>query len=115
MERIRRFVEKYREQLAYPPFRAIGGIMITNEDESVCSNQASMVAGTFREMAKGLGDDMTILGPCPASIPRLMGRYRYQIVVRAKNKALLSDGFLKLQQAYAGYGFSISVDIDAMW
>ena len=105
----------YREQLAYPPFRAIGSIMITHEDESVCSNQASMVAGTFREMAQGLGDDMTILGPCPASIPRLMGRYRYQIVVRAKNKALLSDGFLKLQQSYAGYGISISVDIDAMW
>lgn len=105
----------YREQLAYPPFRAIGGIMISHEDEQACANQAAMVAGTFREMAKNLGDDMMILGPCPASMPRLMNRYRYQIVIRAKNKALLSDGFMKLQQAYAGYGFSIAVDIDAMW
>lgn len=105
----------YREQLAYPPFRAIGGIMITHEDENICANQAAMVAGTFREMAKNLGDDMMILGPCPANMPRLMNRYRYQIVVRAKNKALLSDGFMKLQTAYAGYGISIAVDIDAMW
>ncbi len=74
-----------------------------------------MVADTLRQMAANLGEDMLILGPCPAGIPRLMNRFRYQIVVRAKNKGLLSDGFTKLQQAYAGYGFSISVDIDAMW
>ena len=106
---------KYREQLSYPPFRAIGGIMITHENEEACSMQANMVAGTLREMAVNLGDDMMILGPCPAGIPRLMNRYRYQIVVRAKNKGLLSDGFTKLQQSYAGYGISISTDIDAMW
>lgn len=106
---------KYREQLSYPPFKAIGGIMITHENEQACAMQANMVAGTFREMAANLGDDMMILGPCPAGIPRLMNRYRYQIVVRAKNKGLLSDGFAKLQQAYAGYGYSISTDIDAMW
>lgn len=105
----------YREQLAYPPFRAIGGIMITHEDEQACANQAAMVAGTFREMTKSLGEDVLVLGPCPASMPRLMNRYRYQIVVRAKNKAILSYGFMKLQQAYTGYGFSIAVDIDAMW
>ena len=58
---------------------------------------------------------MLILGPCPANMPKIMNRYRYQIVVRAKNKALLSDGFLKLQTAYSGYGYSISVDIDTMW
>ena len=106
---------KYREQLSYPPFRAIGGIMITHENEEVCAMQANMVAGTLREMAVNLKDDMMILGPCPAGIPRLMNRYRYQIVVRAKNKGLLSDGFTKLQQSYAGYGISISTDIDAMW
>ena len=105
----------YREQLAYPPFRAIGGIMVTHENEEMCAMQAGMVADTLRQMAANLGEDMLILGPCPAGIPRLMNRFRYQIVVRAKNKGLLSDGFTKLQQAYAGYGFSISVDIDAMW
>ncbi len=106
---------KYREQLSYPPFKAIGGIMITHENEQACAMQANMVAGTLREMAANLGDDMMILGPCPAGIPRLLNRYRYQIVVRAKNKGLLSDGFTKLQQAYAGYGYSIATDIDAMW
>ena len=106
---------KYREQLSYPPFKAIGGILITHEDEQACSVQATMVANTLREMAVNLGDDMMILGPCPAGIPKLMNRYRYQIVVRAKTKGLLSDGFTKLQQSYAGYGFSISTDIDAMW
>ncbi len=106
---------KYREELAYPPFRALGGILITHENEEACKNQATMVAGTLREMASGLGTDMIILGPCPANMPKIMNRYRYQIVVRAKNKALLSDGFMKLQKAYAGYGYSISVDIDTMW
>ncbi|MBR5058029.1 MAG: primosomal protein N', partial [Clostridiales bacterium] len=106
---------KYREHLAYPPFKAIGGIMITHENEQVCAMQAGMVADTLKEMAVNLKDDMIILGPCPAGIPKLLNRYRYQIVVRAKNKGLLSDGFTKLQQAYAGYGYSIAVDIDAMW
>ncbi|MBP5491755.1 MAG: primosomal protein N' [Clostridiales bacterium] len=106
---------KFRQALDYPPFRALGGIMITHENETICANQAEMVAGTLREMAAGLGEDMLILGPCPANMPKLLNRYRYQIVVRAKNKALLSDGFMKLQQSYATYGYSISVDIDAMW
>ncbi len=106
---------RYREDLAYPPFRALGGILITHDDEEACRNQAEMVADTLREMAKDLGTDMLILGPCPANMPKIMNRYRYQIVVRAKNKALLSDGFMKLQKAYAGYGYSLSVDIDTMW
>ncbi|MCR5059033.1 MAG: primosomal protein N' [Clostridiales bacterium] len=106
---------KYREQLSYPPFKAIGGIMITHENEQSCAMQANMVAETLKEMAVNLKDDMIILGPCPAGIPKLLNRYRYQIVVRAKNKGLLSDGFMKLQKAYAGYGYSIAVDIDAMW
>jgi len=106
---------RYREQLSYPPFKALGGIMITHDNEEACRNQAEMVAGTLREMSGHLGTDMLILGPCPANMPKIMNRYRYQIVVRAKNKALLSDGFLKLQQAYSGYGYSISVDIDTMW
>lgn len=106
---------KYREDFAYPPFRALGGIMISHENEEICASEATMVATTLREMAKNLGDDMMILGPCPANMPKLLNKYRYQIVVRAKNKGLLSDGFTKLQQAYATYGYSISVDIDAMW
>lgn len=106
---------KYREDFSYPPFRALGGIMISHENEQICSNEATMVATTLREMAKNLGDDMMILGPSPANMPRILNKYRYQIVIRAKNKALLSDGFTKLQQAYATYGYSIAVDIDAMW
>ena len=105
----------YRQQLAYPPFRAIGGILISHENEQTCAMQAQMVAETLRQMSSHLGDDMLVLGPCPSGIPKIMNRYRYQIVVRAKNKGLMSDGFTKLQMAYAGYGFSISVDIDAMW
>ena len=89
--------------------------MITHENEQSCAMQANMVAETLKEMAVNLKDDMIILGPCPAGIPKLLNRYRYQIVVRAKNKGLLSDGFMKLQKAYAGYGYSIAVDIDAMW
>ena len=59
---------KYREQLSYPPFKAIGGIMITHENEQSCAMQANMVAETLKEMAVNLKDDMIILGPCPAGI-----------------------------------------------
>ncbi len=106
---------RYREDLSYPPFRAMGGILITHENEEACRNQASMVAQTLREMSANLGEDFLVLGPCPANMPKIMNRYRYQIAVRAKTKAYLSDGFTKLLTAYANYGYSVSVDIDAMW
>jgi len=107
---------RYREDLAYPPFRAMGGVLVTNENEEACRNQAAMVAQTLREISARLGsEDFMVLGPCPANVPKIMNRYRYQIAIRAKAKAFLSQAFHNLLLSYANYGFSISVDIDAMW
>ncbi|MBN1367576.1 MAG: primosomal protein N', partial [Dehalococcoidales bacterium] len=80
------FFEKeiaYRKQLNNPPFSRLVSLVFTHANDNRCREEAErlkQVIATERD-ARGLAD-ISIIGPAPAFIHRLRGRYRWQIILR---------------------------------
>jgi primosomal protein N' (replication factor Y) len=74
-----------RESLAYPPFASMLRLVVRGEKEAAT-----------REFADALGEQLTaalerheaaarVLGPAPAPIAKLRGRYRFQLQVQSRH------------------------------
>ena len=69
----------FREALGYPPF----GSLLLVEAAAAGEDDARSLAG--RAAAAAEGSEVTVLGPAPAPLERLRGRYRYHVLVKAKD------------------------------
>ena len=80
---------KYREKMGYPPFFALASMLIKHTDLNVATENA-------RKMRKALdGANLSkacrILGPAPASLSRLKGEHRVQILIKSPNRRVLRE------------------------
>lgn len=82
------FVEesKSREVLGYPPFSRLSLVRF----EGVNRSDVLFSAREVSERLRGTCDGRTVqvLGPAPAALPRLLGRWRYQIILRGMDAAV---------------------------
>jgi primosomal protein N' (replication factor Y) len=76
----------YRRQLRYPPFSRLASLIYTHKNDAACQREAErmnrLLAG--EAAAKGIAD-LSVIGPAPAFIHRLRGRFRWQIVLRGSD------------------------------
>lgn len=70
-----------REELGYPPHGRLIRAVFEDEDESACLEAARTCAARVREHTKP--SDVLVLGPAPAAISRLRGRYRQHFLLKA--------------------------------
>ncbi len=97
-----------RRDAGAPPFGRWAAIIISSEDENEAKEAARTIGGTRPNLP-----DVAILGPAPAPMALLRGRYRYRLLINARRSAQLQDiirdwlGALKFPQ-----GVRIGVDID---
>ncbi|HWP65183.1 MAG TPA: primosomal protein N', partial [Candidatus Limnocylindria bacterium] len=73
-----------REELGYPPFARFVGVRLEGRDARRVERSARALAEALASEARtlGLGGD-AVLGPAPAPIERVRGRYRWQVLARA--------------------------------
>ncbi len=85
----------HREQMQYPPFSRLANIRLSSTSKDLASKSAGDVAHKLEEILRGMNKEtnIRILGPAPAIIEKLRGRYRWQILIKAPNPGLLT-GFL---------------------
>lgn len=96
---------EFRRRLGYPPFGRLVRLLFAHTGESYARQQAMTLARRLREERdrRGLAN-LDILGPSPAFLPRLRGRWRWHIILRGAEPAeLLRD--LSLPR-----GWSVDVD-----
>jgi primosomal protein N' (replication factor Y) (superfamily II helicase) len=80
---------RFRSQLSYPPFVVLASILIKNKDEEAASRNANIVRNSLD--AANAEKSCRILGPAPASISRLKGEYRMQILIKSASRKNLRD------------------------
>jgi primosomal protein N' (replication factor Y) len=105
---------KIRRTLRYPPFTRLALVRLEGPDREA-------VVEAARELAKGLRaearhhDGVDVLGPSPAALPRLVGRWRFQVILRGKLykafRALL-DGWRERLAGASRAGVRVYVDVD---
>ncbi|MXP14584.1 primosomal protein N' [Altererythrobacter confluentis] len=97
-----------RRDAGAPPFGRWAAIIISSEDENEAKEAARAIGGTRPNLP-----DVAILGPAPAPMALLRGRYRYRLLINARRSAQLQDilrdwlGALKFPQ-----GVRVAIDID---
>ncbi|MEE8413824.1 MAG: primosomal protein N', partial [Dehalococcoidales bacterium] len=74
---------EYRRQLNNPPFNRLASLVYSHTNEVACRREAERMSRllTGEIDSKGISG-LTIIGPTPAFVHRLRGRFRWQLVLR---------------------------------
>jgi len=94
---------KIRRTFSYPPFSNLIKLTYQNENEVKARNESDKMYEKLR--AQGLEPMIQILGPSPCFIPKLKGKYRYQLLLKLKNIKDTKDILKNTPQTW-------SIDID---
>ncbi len=106
-----------RRLMIYPPYCDIVMLGITAADSQTAKSAADRL---FELIKQGLEADggvikMIILGPSPASVPRVNSKYRQRILLKTKNiprfRAFLHEILMKFYES-AGRNVSVFADIN---
>ncbi|MBV8773583.1 MAG: primosomal protein N' [Deltaproteobacteria bacterium] len=106
---IRREMELRRE-LMYPPFARLALVRIEGDDSALVSDSARKIAALLAESAKP--ETMRVLGPAPAPIERIKRRYRWQVLVKSRERNELRATLAAAVSTTSRPGVRVSVDID---
>jgi primosomal protein N' (replication factor Y) len=108
-----RFFEKetgLRKALGYPPFSRLINLVLDGEQEEAVQNRAEALAAkgkTLRRYRK-----TAILGPAPAPLARLRGRFRWQILLKGPDLEELHSLCLELEQEHARLAGAVNLSVD---
>ncbi len=97
-----------RRDAGAPPFGRWAAIIVSSEDEAEARDAARAIGGLRPDLP-----DVLVLGPAPAPLSLLRGRYRYRLLINARRSAQIQAiirewlGPLSFPQ-----GVRVAVDID---
>jgi primosomal protein N' (replication factor Y) len=82
-----------RRRLGYPPFGRLARMTYAHTGAAYAQEQAALMVTRLRKEQDRLGlANVDILGPAPAHLPRLRGRWRWNVALRgADPTAVLAD------------------------
>ncbi|HEY0958543.1 MAG TPA: primosomal protein N' [Novosphingobium sp.] len=95
-----------RRDAGAPPFGRWAAIIVSSEDEAEARNAARAIGGS-----RPNHPDVAILGPAPAPMALLRGRYRYRLLINARRSARLQDIIREWLDAL-NFAASIRVNVD---
>jgi len=95
----------YRRQLRNPPFTRLACLTYSHPTDALCQREAERMKHMIIEERDARGiDDLSLIGPSPAFIRKLRGRFRWQLILRgAEPSALLS-------QIPVPHGWTVDID-----
>jgi primosomal protein N' (replication factor Y) len=106
----------HRRALGYPPFGRLTQVIVSAEDEKEASHAADALAGSARDhlTRQVRSAACEVLGPVPAPLPRLRGRYRHQLIIKGADHAAVERVSRHLAEAgrRAPRAVQVAVDVD---
>ena len=95
----------YRRQLHNPPFTQLVSLVYSHTSDALCQRQAERMKRLLiaERDSKGVAD-LSIIGPAPAFIHRLRGRFRWQIILRGSELSAF------LSQIPVPQGWTVDID-----
>lgn len=106
------FVEqelRLREELGYPPFSRLALLRCDAVEEARAEQAAKQLVVVARNAA---GRAVQILGPSPAPIARLRGRFRFHVLLKAQERNDLRKALLALARAEVDRHVRKVIDVD---
>lgn len=107
-----------RRQLGYPPFTRLALLRLTGPVEESVAREARRLAQALQDFLahnKDLRSRVRVLGPAPAGLTRLQGRYRWQLLLKSYGRVPLTQTVHHLRQLWSQSPksrLSLTLDID---
>jgi primosomal protein N' (replication factor Y) len=107
-----------RRQLGYPPFTRLALVRLSGPVEEPVAREARRLAAALENLRARQPDLRTrvrILGPAPAGLTRLQGRFRWQILIKSYGRPPLLHLLQHLRQVWTPAPrsrLSLTLDID---
>ena len=106
---------EYRKSLFYPPYSHLLRILVEHKNESNINDYCLKVLEKIKNfVAENKG--IEILGPAPCPWSRIKNKFRWQIVIKAKNPELIQSLYqthLK-EIVMVGKGIRVTLDMDPL-
>ena len=108
---------KVREECFFPPYCHLAVVNFSAADARAASDWAAMYAASLRRYAVRLGDGgrgLVVGEALPSALEKADGRYRWQVVMRARSAGALARAWRWISAARpAPKGLRVGIDIDA--
>jgi primosomal protein N' (replication factor Y) len=107
-----------RRQLGYPPFTRLALVRLSGPIEAPVAQEARRLAAILENLRTGDADlrsRVRVLGPAPAGLTRLQGRFRWQILIKSYGRAPLVHLLQSLRRGWTPpprSRLSLTLDID---
>ncbi len=95
----------YRRQLHNPPFTRLASLVYSHTSDALCQREAERMKRLLSEEIDSVGiADLSLIGPAPAFVHRLRGRFRWQLILRGSDPAAL------LSRVPIPQGWTVDID-----
>lgn len=95
----------YRRQLHNPPFTRLARLVYSHTSDTLCQREAERMRRLLIEQRDSRGiADLSLIGPAPAFIHKLRGRFRWQLILRGSELSTF------LQQIPIPQGWTVDID-----
>jgi primosomal protein N' (replication factor Y) len=107
-----------REKLGYPPFTRLALVRLSGPREEAVAQEARRLGEALQKairQEKDLKERLRVLGPAPALLTRLKGRYRWQLLLKSCGRPPLVQILGGLRQSWTPpprAGIDLTVDMD---
>jgi len=107
-----------RRQLGYPPFTRLALVRLSGPVAETVAQEARRLAAALENLRSRdheLRDRVRILGPAPAGLTRLQGRFRWQILIKSYGRPALVHLLQHLHRVWTPAPrshLSLTLDID---
>ncbi len=80
---------KIRKGLVYPPYCDLCVLGFVGQNETVVKTAAAQVLDLLRRLTadKYKGEKIIVLGPVPARIAKVAGKFRYRLIIKCRNSS----------------------------
>lgn len=115
-----RFELDQRHGLNYPPWGRLLRLVISSPDLDECfqaARDAAAAAKHYCEEYKNEETSYSLLGPSPAALERLRGRFRWNILVKSNSQRFISQlagSMNKWRSVFSSVDVRVAVDVDPL-
>ncbi|NCN95673.1 MAG: primosomal protein N', partial [Bdellovibrionales bacterium] len=107
-----------RKDLNYPPFSRVALFKIQGNDKDLVTKCSQLLAHRARQLQSTFEafEPVQTLGPAPAPLSRLRGKYRFQVLLKAPKPQMLKEFCRRVlgDEKWIPSGTKVQVDIDPL-
>jgi len=100
---------KTRDELSFPPFRHIIRLTLRSRNEKKAVDASHKLKDFLIKKLK----DIEIVGPAPSPIAKVRGFFRWNVLLKGKNRSIMCEALRKSLKAYRNpAGTILAIDVD---